>query len=261
LQTAKISPEYTDNDGDFSFSRAKRVKTQAAPTTEPVPLESSTKKDGRKATKARDDDEGVVVKKSRTRKSGAVALQTDSDAIQQPKRRRSTRLSGQGTQNATQSHAIDPNSSGLEGVDILRGAEESQPSIVETSQATMISLPFSDTPVINRNKELRKKGGSQRRSSLGMRGRRASSLIDNGHSALPHREVETHDFYKHIEADGPSEPRRMKQLLTWAGERALGEKPSHGKDSAAELAGTWCGFVSVVEDADSMKRASSRSSF
>jgi hypothetical protein len=119
----------------------------------------------------------------------------------------------------------------------VRGAEESQPSIVETAQATMISLPFSDTPVINRNKELRKKGGSQRRSSLGMRGRRASSLIDNGHSALPHREVETHDFYKHIEADGPSEPRRMKQLLTWVGERALGEKPSHGKDSAAELAG------------------------
>ena len=69
-----------------------------------------------------------------------------------------------------------------------------------------------------------------------MRGRRASSLIDNGHSAIPHREVETAEFYKHIESD-LIEPRRMKQLLTWTGERALGERPSHGKDSAAELAG------------------------
>lgn len=179
----------------------------------------------------------MTAKKPRARKSEATTQPADSDSIHQPKRRRSTRLSGQGTQDEAQNYATDANSSGLDGVDIVRGAEESQPSIVETTQATMISLPFSDTPVINRNKELRKKGGSQRRSSLGMRGRRASSLIDNGHSALPHCEVETHDFYKHIEADGPSEPRRMKQLLTWVGERALGEKPSHGKDSAAELAG------------------------
>ena len=71
-----------------------------------------------------------------------------------------------------------------------------------------------------------------------MRGRRASSLIENGHSAIPHREVESSEFYKHIEAGGLSEPRRMKQLLTWTGERALGDKPSHGDpDSAAHLAG------------------------
>ncbi|KIN05773.1 hypothetical protein OIDMADRAFT_112078 [Oidiodendron maius Zn] len=81
------------------------------------------------------------------------------------------------------------------------------------------------------------KGNVTRRSSLGMRGRRASSLIENGHSAIPHREVESSEFYKHIEAGGLSEPRRMKQLLTWTGERALGDKPLHGDpDSAAHLA-------------------------
>ena len=107
--------------------------------------------------------------------------------------------------------------------------------------AQMIALPFSDTPIINRNKEFRKKGGASgsRRSSLGMRGRRASSLIDNGHSALPHREVDPAEFYKYIAAEGLSEPRRMKQLLIWCGERALSEKPPHGSHgSSAVLGGT-----------------------
>lgn len=101
----------------------------------------------------------------------------------------------------------------------------------------MIALPFSDTPIQNRNKEFRKKGGASggRRSSLGMRGRRASSLIDNGQSALPHREVDPAQFYKYISAEGLSEPRRMKQLLIWCGERALSEKPRGGKGNSAVL--------------------------
>jgi kinetochore protein Mis13/DSN1 len=103
----------------------------------------------------------------------------------------------------------------------------------------MIALPFSDTPVINRNKEFRKKGGASgsRRSSLGMRGRRASSLLDNGQSALPHREVDPSEFYKYISAEGLSEPRRMKQLLIWCGERALSEKPPHGTHGASAVHG------------------------
>lgn len=99
-----------------------------------------------------------------------------------------------------------------------------------------ISLPFSDTPVIDRNKNMRKKD-TKRRSSLGLRGRRASSLIDAGHTATPHTAVPTNEFFKHIEAENLTEPRRMKQLLTWCGERALGEKPAHGGEvSAAVLA-------------------------
>ena len=47
--------------------------------------------------------------------------------------------------------------------------------------ATKIALPFADTPIIRRNKEMRKTNAA-RRSSLGMRGRRASSLIDTGKS-------------------------------------------------------------------------------
>ena len=70
-----------------------------------------------------------------------------------------------------------------------------------------------------------------------MRGRRASSLIDNGHSAIPHKEVDASEFYKHIE-EGMLEVRRMKQLLVWCGERALSEKPPHGsRGNNAVLAG------------------------
>lgn len=108
----------------------------------------------------------------------------------------------------------------------------------EVSGGKQIALPFSDTPVINRNKEMRKKTGN-RRSSVGMRGRRASSLMNSGHSAIPHREVVASEFYKHIESDGLTEPRRMKQLLTWCGERSLAEKPPLGSlNSNAILGGT-----------------------
>jgi kinetochore protein Mis13/DSN1 len=49
---------------------------------------------------------------------------------------------------------------------------------------TKIALPVADTPVIQRNKELRgdKSGKGRRRSSLDLRGRRASDLIDSGAS-------------------------------------------------------------------------------
>ena len=57
-------------------------------------------------------------------------------------------------------------------------------------------------------------------------------------SAMPHDEVETSEFYKHIASDGLSEPRRMKQLLTWCATRALGEKPLFStEDGNARLAG------------------------
>lgn len=57
--------------------------------------------------------------------------------------------------------------------------------------------------------------------------------------ALPHQEVDIEDFYKHIESAGLSEPRRMRQLLTWCATRAMGEKRSGAEfeDQSARLAG------------------------
>lgn len=69
-------------------------------------------------------------------------------------------------------------------------------------------------------------------------------IFANIMKALPHDEVESSEFYKHIESEGLPEPRRMRQLLMWCGARALGEKPSFEKeDGNARLAGmTACHF-------------------
>lgn len=120
-------------------------------------------------------------------------------------------------------------------------------------QGTKIALPMSDTPIINRNKEMRKAGGSSnRRSSLGKRGRRASSLIDSGQAALPHPDVSAADFYKLISASEElPEPRRMKQLLTWCAQRALPEKPNHNTPNANVILGARAIQVLVSQDLSS----------
>jgi hypothetical protein len=43
------------------------------------------------------------------------------------------------------------------------------------------------------------------------------------YAALPHEDVDTKDFYKHIDQTLP-EPHRMRHLLTWCSARALPEK-------------------------------------
>ena len=109
-----------------------------------------------------------------------------------------------------------------------------RPQADKKRRVTKIDLLFAETPVIRRNKEMRKTSSdNHRRSSSGIRGKRASSLIDSGQSnAVPHTEVATAEFYKHISQD-LTEPRRMKQLLVWCGSRALPSKPS-GEMAASE---------------------------
>ncbi|KAK9384070.1 Mis12-Mtw1 protein family-domain-containing protein [Kockiozyma suomiensis] len=86
------------------------------------------------------------------------------------------------------------------------------------STTTTFSLPLTDTPMIRRNKELRQQQ-SNRRSSLGMRGKRASSL-SNGLVAVPHQDIKSDEFHKHLDADLP-DPHRMRQLLSWCAHRVL----------------------------------------
>ena len=129
-------------------------------------------------------------------------------------------------------------------------AWEPSPTPRRPAEASKVPLPTSDTPINNRNKEMRKKGKSNRRSSLGSRGRRASSLIENGQTATPHGDVKHGEFYKHITADGLPEPRRMKQLLMWCGERALPAKPPHGTANASAILGGNVFVAFGVQDKD-----------
>ncbi|RMZ71206.1 mis12-mtw1 family [Pyrenophora seminiperda CCB06] len=244
-KTAKAAAYDEDEDG-FQFSRrtSKRTtKANTVPAPEPIPEEKPAKPVRAQETKQ--------AKTTSRQKKKSIAAIVDPESSDSGKRRRSARISGDREQlevrpKVPQPPPAKPRTKKTAPVEKERKkqitpAPEVQPepkgayAAVQTPTGTKkrdpnaqrIMLPFADTPVITRNKEMRKgnKDG-HRRSSSGLRGRRASSLIDSGQSnALPHSEVEARDFYKYIEQSLP-EPRRMKQLLTWCGSRVLLAKSS-----------------------------------
>ncbi|KAF7540389.1 hypothetical protein G7Z17_g12213 [Cylindrodendrum hubeiense] len=260
-----------EQDDDFQFVRkSKRIKTER--TDEPEPAKKPGRGRGRPAAKERvtkdatpavdviEEEEATAtatvpepVKTKSTRKSTRRKASVDASTEEPPRKvpkkgtRKSTRVSAEKPDEEVPQTNGASKKRGHDAEQPRRGHEAEPPKRAVPNwdespereapiAAAKIALPMSDTPVINRNKEMRKKGNGSRRSSLGMRGRRASSLIDSGQTAIPHREVEPAGFYKHIGADLP-EPRRMKQLLTWCGERALAEKPPHGTPNSSAILG------------------------
>ncbi|KAI1085240.1 Mis12-Mtw1 protein family-domain-containing protein [Whalleya microplaca] len=262
---------YDEQDGDFHFTRgSKRVKTeQPAPIPEdepaptpPAPAPAPAPRKGRPPKQNKDREapppqqQPPAPKRSSKRRSSQITTQQEEAPPPPPPPQRSTR---QRTRTSLENIEKEETTAKATTKKATNGVSRKQQRIVEeppedaaqstptdmhrggrggdnASESKKIALPFSDTPIINRNKEMRRKTGG-RRSSLGMRGRRASSLIENGHSAIPHKEVDPSQFYKHIEADGLTEPRRMKQLLTWCGERALAEKPPLGSLNSNAILG------------------------
>ncbi|KAL9006836.1 MAG: hypothetical protein Q9188_000447 [Gyalolechia gomerana] len=245
-----------DSDGfRFTRTRAKKAKAELASQIPPIaedkheespPKPVATKKT-RKRTSGSPTASGVEngEKPERRRRSGRNS--GDKDIVQdelpvpplevKKKRRPKDNPAQEARKNRKQDQATSAQPHESAPVEPPRTQPVDKPL-----DPIKVSLPFADTPIIRRNKEMRKgaENGS-RRSSLGMRGRRASSLIDSGKSdALPHEEVESSEFYKHIESS-LTEPRRMKQLLTWCGTRALGEKPIstqadfHARQAAREI--------------------------
>jgi kinetochore protein Mis13/DSN1 len=284
---------YEEDDDGFAFSRAKSKKVKEAPA-EPAPEPPKSK-----------------------RKKPSITPAPTSDDSSAPKRRRSARLSGDRDEVAAEiqpakvqkpsrsKKAVSPRPAEAEHDDSPQrvGGEL---RVEKKREPTRITLPFADTPIIKRNKEMRaeksKASSNSRRSSTAMRGRRASSLIESGTSngrtstisstpmyksarnvrvyssnngksasgscvssakgyqsyiafsmylkedelkkanifglkleADPHLDVEIRDFYKLIE-NGLPEPKRMRQLLTWCGSRALPEKVQGTGDMTEDLA-------------------------
>lgn len=277
---------YEENDDGFMFSRAKTKKqkpSKVAPDPapeEPQPSKSkSSRKSLRRSTRGSDApleqterENGNSAPQEPSPRPSRVRELSVANTTSPGKVRRSKRLSEELDHRTRDKESV----SRTTGTQVIpaekeRQAEKQQspkqpqeqdaPEAVPRSMregtlevATKIALPFADTPVQRRNKEMRQgKGGksSERRSSVGLRGRRASSLIDTGASngefalsmhdllwlscanacviqALPHDAVDSSDFYKHIESSLP-EPRRMRQLLTWCATRTIGEKPQNFK--------------------------------
>ncbi|PNS16623.1 hypothetical protein CAC42_4587 [Sphaceloma murrayae] len=231
---------YEETDEDFAFSRIKSrrgaKKTDDAPAPEPAriaqedraPAAQQTRKKPRKTLPVTPEKEAPTVRRSK-RLSGENEMR--SAGLDDPFVEGVTRTGRKGpiaktpaarTEKLEQTQREESPALENRGVDAIHVAKKRTPK--------RIDLKESETPVIRRNKAMRQTSGeTSRRSSAGLRGKRASSLIDNGNSnAIPHTEVATADFYKHISQD-LIEPRRMKQLLVWCGSRALGEKRIEGE--------------------------------
>ena len=185
-KTAKAA--YEEDDDGFQFTRrtTRRAAAKSQPAPEPIP-----------------EDEPVKSAPAARRKKPSIAAPEPEPSGAQ-KRRRSARLSGDKEQLDARAEASKPltkrtrKSVTVEKKQTTPAPEtEEKPALVgvqtpknelhvakkRNGAATKIMLPFADTPVITRNKEMRKASkDGHRRSSTGLRGRRASSLIDSGQS-------------------------------------------------------------------------------
>lgn len=205
-----------EHDNDFTFVRGpRRTRTEGKPLKLAAQIASETQRMAASVAST------AGIGKSTRTKPGVNAPEE-----LQPQPRASESPTCQTELLSTESHA-----------EVARNREKA--AVVGSpphATSTKIALATSYTPIINRNNNMRKKGNRNRRTSLGSRGRRASSLVEGGEMAIPHPEVDAAEFYKHIAAD-LVEPRRMKQLLMWCAERALSAKPPHGTTNADAIMG------------------------
>ena len=183
---------YDEEDDGFAFTRTRSKKAKVEPSqpiiTEEPAQQQVVEQAVQKRTKKRFED-------------SPNAVAASADAGKSSSRRRSPRNSGGSQDNADppplavkkkrKGRGSDEGKSAFEAPQTRisqsphrRDAEQDHTQPIEiTFDSTKIALPFADTPIIRRNQEMRRGAASgSRRSSLGMRGRRASSLIDTGKS-------------------------------------------------------------------------------
>ncbi|RKP12543.1 kinetochore-associated protein Dsn1/Mis13, partial [Piptocephalis cylindrospora] len=100
-----------------------------------------------------------------------------------------------------------------------------------SSRDALVPLPTSETPIIQRNRQMRQTAPPSqpgpRRASLTRRGKRTSSI--QGFISQPHEDVPVQKYYRHIEADLP-DPVRMRHLLAWCGRKALDQLEGSSPD-------------------------------
>lgn len=191
-----IISDYEEDAGGFKFSRVpNKPNKKPRPSIEPVPENrpddvenappKSTPKRGRPPKKRTEGDastgalpvKGVTTELPTRRPTRGTAKAPSNEPEPQP-------------ESATRNHApagdLPVEKKRKKGRPAKAKVDEPNGfmSPPEPPPGTKVALPMADTPVIQRNKELRgaKSDKGRRRSSLGMRGRRASSLIDSGAS-------------------------------------------------------------------------------
>ena len=178
---------YDEEDDGFAFTRTRSKRAKAEPVlastaeeerhedrAESAPTRKPRKKSVSSPPAEPMQPEGGAGKRRSARHSGDHE-NADPSVLRVKKRRKDRSPSVQksdhsGDKRSGDHHHREPDS-----------RQDNSHLVEYTFDVTKIALPFADTPIIRRNKEMRKTNGS-RRSSLGMRGRRASSLIDTGRS-------------------------------------------------------------------------------
>ncbi|EIW68470.1 hypothetical protein TREMEDRAFT_63637 [Tremella mesenterica DSM 1558] len=111
----------------------------------------------------------------------------------------------------------------------IRKTRKSMMGTRDLTSEALVPVPDSETPMIKKNREIRE--AQARRSSMGMRGQRASSSLGRGDISIPHHSVESSNLYKHISTTLP-EPIRARHLLVYCSKRATDdelEKKGKGK--------------------------------
>ena len=179
---------YEEEADGFSFKRTRPKKAKAdvillsgteeptqEETTEPAPTTRKPKKKATGSPSAAPVENGGERAKRRSARHSREHENADPPAVI-VKKRRKDRASSE----LKHDHGVERSNMDSERAKHEPQQDHTQP-IEVTFDATTIALPFADTPIIRRNKEMRKTNAA-RRSSLGMRGRRASSLIDTGRS-------------------------------------------------------------------------------
>ena len=180
---------YDEEDDGFLFSRTRSKKAKPAPLEpmireeqtkdepiEPAPKPKLRKKSFGSPTSATTTN-GTSIERRRSTRQSSEHPDVDLDPL--PIKRRKPRNSSE-TKQFQEENPFKPTRTLPRR---SNGRVDCAPPVEITFDATKIALPFADTPIIRRNKEMRKGASNgSRRSSLGNRGRRASSLIDSGKS-------------------------------------------------------------------------------
>lgn len=193
--------DYEEDSDGFAFTRtrAKKAKAKAEPAPQIPPIQEDRQEETPRVAR---------VRKTRRRTSSSPNAAAAENEGKPERRRRSARNSGDKDlvaenkssppplevkkKRKTKETASQETRKSKRNDQATSSQQPQEPSTAEARRAQpaekpldpiKVSLPFADTPIIRRNKEMRKgaENGS-RRSSLGMRGRRASSLIDSGKS-------------------------------------------------------------------------------
>lgn len=193
-------PDYAEEDDGFLFTRAKTRKTRASSSKVDVPPIPTVIEQLRPESQNRSEPTNGIGNDTEPTKKRRNKMSFSTPNVREEKPvRRSKRLSDEHEQRegspqhkTRRKEVLEPtHPATIQKLKIDRKPEQARTPAPTTDlvageehSATKIALPFADTPVIRRNKAMRegKSGKGERRSSLGLRGRRASSLIDSGTS-------------------------------------------------------------------------------